>query len=108
MSGGFIQAYRGCTLGKTLKEALEVMKAQGDFSDELCEKVMTQFDQSMNEVLENHTTTVLRLRGDLHTYRNVDGTWTLVVQKMQGLPVTPRDDTIKIVATELRKGGTPN
>ncbi|CAF0929099.1 unnamed protein product [Adineta ricciae] len=106
------QLYRNTTLGVTLQETLEDMITQGQLTEQAAGKVLSEFDRSINAVLDKRITKKVQFTGKLSTYRFCDNVWTLVLNEFSvregnqaqqhntASSNIPRVDKVKIVACD--------
>lgn len=74
------QLYRNTTLGHTLQESLDELIQYNQIPTGLANKVLLQFDKSMNEALASRVKSRLNFKaGKLHTYRFCDNVWTFLL-----------------------------
>lgn len=116
------QLYRNTTLGHTLQESLDeliqvssinllvlccstliTVFQYGQITPQLAEKVLLQFDRSINQTLATKVKTRLTFKaGKLNTYRFCDNVWTFMLNDVEFKEVQEitRIDKVKIVACD--------
>lgn len=78
------QLYRNTTLGHTLQESLDELIQYNQIPVALANKVLLQFDKSMNHSLANKVKSRLTFKaGKLHTYRFCDNVWTFLLNDVE-------------------------
>lgn len=78
------QLYRNTTLGHTLQESLDELIQYNQIPVALANKVLLQFDKSMNNALANKVKSRLTFKaGKLHTYRFCDNVWTFLLNDVE-------------------------
>ncbi|ODN02315.1 Transcription initiation factor IIA subunit 2 [Orchesella cincta] len=97
------QLYRNTTLGHTLQESLDELIQYNQIPTPLAQKVLLQFDKSMNNALANRLKSRLTFKaGKLHTYRFCDNVWTFLLNDVEFREVqeVAKVDKVKIVACD--------
>ncbi|CAG0915064.1 unnamed protein product [Notodromas monacha] len=75
--------YRLSSVGLALSDALDELVAYGIISDEFIDRIMRQFDSSINSALANSVSSQMEFTGKLTSYRFSDDVWTLMFRDMQ-------------------------
>src|SRR5690348_4667744 len=83
MSASSDVAYRVTGIGKCLIESLSEMMIRSDISQVQAGEVLKRFDAAMINKLSTEVNNKIQINGFLHTYRNCDGIWTLMLQDAQ-------------------------
>nr|QBH73593.1 transcription initiation factor IIA gamma chain [Isotomurus palustris] len=97
------QLYRNTTLGHTLQESLDELIQYNQITPALANKILLQFDRSMNNALANRVKSRLTFKaGKLHTYRFCDNVWTFLLNDVEFRETTEfaKVDKVKIVACD--------
>lgn len=79
MAAHSLTLYRGSKLGDALVDALEELIKEEKISGDLAMKVLTEFDQSIYEALNQKVAAKTTFKGKLDTYRYCDNVWTFIV-----------------------------
>ena len=74
--------YRKTTLFKALEETLEEMTSQGLLTTDAADIIVTEFDRSINAVLNKHVGRNIKFKADLNAYRSCDDLWTLIFKNI--------------------------
>jgi len=104
------QLYRNTTLGHTLQESLDELITYNQIPASLANKVLLQFDRSMNNALANRVKSRLTFKaGKLHTYRFCDNVWTFLLNDVEFREMNElaKADKIKIVACDGKGTAIP-
>jgi len=97
------QLYRNTTLGHTLQESLDELLAYSQVTPSLAQKILVQFDRSINNALSSRVKSRLTFKaGKLHTYRFCDNVWTFLLNDVEFREVheVAKVDKVKIVACD--------
>ncbi|KAI5847530.1 transcription initiation factor IIA, gamma subunit [Tricharina praecox] len=70
----YYELYRNSSIGTTLTSTLDELQSSGMMTPQLGALVLRHFDRHMAEGLAS-VRAVMKLKGDLVTYRNVDDVW---------------------------------
>ncbi|EGG18368.1 transcription initiation factor IIA gamma chain [Cavenderia fasciculata] len=105
----YYELYRKSTVGEALTDTLEELLLSQYISKNLHDKVLHQFDKSMNEALSTIVKSKYSFKGDLHTYRFCDNVWTFIIDDAKftvdsGEPITV--DRVKLVACDANLSET--
>ncbi|KAJ3427332.1 transcription initiation factor iia subunit 2 [Anaeramoeba flamelloides] len=96
-----LSLYRSTTLGRCLKESLDELVKNKKINQRLANKVLSQFDQSFSDKIENNTNSRMRVQGRVRSYRNYLGLWSFVLKdaviKYKGNEVFDSDN-LRVVA----------
>ncbi|GMH44951.1 hypothetical protein BSKO_12908 [Bryopsis sp. KO-2023] len=76
------QLYRGAKVGECLMQSLFELMETEKLSEEVADKVLSQFDKSMYLALDTRVGTKAQLRGKLKTYRYIDNVWQFVLEEV--------------------------
>ncbi len=98
------ELYRRSAPGQALLETLDELVNNQQIAPQLAMRVLSQFDRSMSEAL-NNARTRCHIRGHLRDYRYLDDVWTFMVMNAR---VRCDDEMLasqllKIVACNARK-----
>ncbi|GAM23620.1 hypothetical protein SAMD00019534_067950, partial [Acytostelium subglobosum LB1] len=98
----YYELYRKSTIGEALTDTLDDMANNNYISQQLYDKVVLQFDKSINEALANTVRNKATFKGDLHTYRFCDSVWTFILENAEFKTDNEviKVDNVKIVACD--------
>ncbi|CAL8122240.1 unnamed protein product [Orchesella dallaii] len=110
------QLYRNTTLGHTLQESLDELIQYNQVPAPLANKILLQFDKSMNNALSTRVKSRVVFKADkLDTYRFCDNVWTFLLKDVEFKDVheVAKVHTVKVVACDGKgmttgPGGVPN
>jgi len=74
------ELYRRSTIGITLCESLDELVNNNSITSELAERVLKQFDISINQAISENVKNKITFKGHLHTYRFCENVWTLILE----------------------------
>ncbi|KII60803.1 Transcription initiation factor IIA subunit 2 [Thelohanellus kitauei] len=74
------QVYRVTTPGTTLQESLKEMIDSQQISPFLATDIMSIFDKTIVNVIENKCRNKIQIKGRIIDYRNCESLWTLMVK----------------------------
>jgi len=97
------QLYRNTTLGSTLQDSLDELIQYNQVSAPLANKILLQFDKSMNNALSTRVKSRVTFKADkLDTYRFCDNVWTFLLKDVEFKEVheLARVQTVKVVACD--------
>eukprot|EP00054_Salpingoeca_dolichothecata_P017602 m.106045 g.106045 ORF g.106045 m.106045 type:complete len:105 (+) comp22521_c0_seq3:147-461(+) len=96
--------YRGTSLGISLRETLDDLQSEQQLPPTLAEKIMKQFDESINRKLAEKPTNKINFKGQCSIYRHVNNVWTFTLQDVRfKLDDEVLDvDKLKIVACDSK------
>ncbi|CAF0805297.1 unnamed protein product [Brachionus calyciflorus] len=77
------EVYRNTTLGNTLQECLDDMIQTNQITERLANRVLKEFDKSINTTLATRVKTRYNFKGTLSTYRFCDNVWTLLFKQIE-------------------------
>ncbi|RNA09918.1 transcription initiation factor IIA subunit 2 [Brachionus plicatilis] len=77
------EVYRNTTLGNTLQECLDEMIQTNQITERLANRVLKEFDKSVNNALATRVKTRYTFKGTLGTYRFCDNVWTLLFRQIE-------------------------
>eukprot|EP01132_Coremiostelium_polycephalum_P009738 gene9738-11959_t len=107
----FYELYRRSTVGEALTDTLDELIQNKLISQTLYEKILTQFDKSINEALANTVKSKATFKGSLHTYRFCDNVWTFILENAEFKTENDKSikvDRVKIVACDANVAETPS
>ncbi|EFA79276.1 transcription initiation factor IIA gamma chain [Heterostelium album PN500] len=98
----YYELYRRSTIGEALTDTLDELVTNQYISQQLYDKVLLQFDKSINEALADTVKSKASFKGDLHTYRFCDNVWTFILENAEFKTEneTIKVDNVKIVACD--------
>ncbi|KAF2072977.1 hypothetical protein CYY_005717 [Polysphondylium violaceum] len=106
----YYELYRKSTVGEALTDTLDDMLQNNFITPQFYEKMLNQFDKSINEALANTVKTKITFKGNLHTYRFCDNVWTFIIDKAEFKIDDPQKpitvDRVKIVACDANVNET--
>lgn len=73
------QLYRGAKIGECLTQSLVELMESDKLSEEVADKILSQFDKTMYSALEKSVTAKAHFKGNLKTYRSVPLYFTLTI-----------------------------
>jgi len=103
--------YRKSTIGVCLTETLAELMGEEIFNEDTALNILFLFDKSINAKLPDLVKTKTSFTGRLHTYRNCDSVWTLIMENVtfrfdqnqnNYKPPLLTTDKIKIIACEAK------
>ncbi|KAK5580748.1 hypothetical protein RB653_000772 [Dictyostelium firmibasis] len=106
----YYELYRKSTIGEALTDTLEELLINQYISNSLYQKILTQFDKTINEALSNTVKAKTTFKGNLHTYRFCDNVWTFILDNAQFKTEANeivRVDRVKIVACDANVQDPP-
>ncbi|EGC38103.1 transcription initiation factor IIA gamma chain [Dictyostelium purpureum] len=105
----YYELYRRSSVGEALTDTLEELLMNQYISSSLYQKILSQFDKSINEALSNTVKSKTTFKGNLHTYRFCDNVWTFILDnasfKTDGVEVKVK--RVKIVACDANVQDQP-
>lgn len=110
------EVYRNTTLGNTLQECLDelilvsydwhstisiglklncnLLTQNNQISERLANRVLKEFDKSINHALASRVKTRYSFKGTLNTYRFCDNVWTLLFKQIEFRETSSQQDKI--------------
>ncbi|CAF0988029.1 unnamed protein product [Didymodactylos carnosus] len=82
MAVAYYQMYRSTTIGIALEESLQDMLKRHTINQRSSQKILQEFDRSMNITLTQRTSNYLTFKAKLLSYRACDQVWTLVFKNI--------------------------
>ncbi|XP_063901144.1 transcription initiation factor IIA subunit 2-like [Zophobas morio] len=105
MSSRYYELYRETTVGMCLQNTLDELVASHQISTDLAERVLLQFDKSINTILSTHLKNRITIKAPLRTYQCCDEVYTFlledVVMTSEGEKIT--SDCLKVVTCKKLK-----
>ncbi|KFY34098.1 hypothetical protein V494_07060 [Pseudogymnoascus sp. VKM F-4513 (FW-928)] len=102
----FYELYRRSSVGRTLMDTLDELIGERRIEPQLAMKILSHFDRSITEVLQDKVKARMTFKGHLDTYRFCDEVWTFLIKdvtfKMDNTSV--HADKVKIDGLRLRRG----
>lgn len=106
------QLYRNTTLGHTLQESLDELVQYGQIPSPLANRVLLQFDKSMNTALSSRVKSRVTFKAEkLDTYRFCDNVWTFLLKDVEFKDNTQelaKVASVKVVACDGKAAVGPN
>jgi transcription initiation factor TFIIA small subunit len=105
------QLYRNTTLGHTLQESLDELVQYGQVSPSLANRILLQFDKSMNNALSTRVKSRVTFKAEkLDTYRFCDNVWTFLLKDVEFKDVneSAKVAAVKVVACDGKAATNPN
>ncbi|ELR09590.1 Transcription initiation factor IIA small chain (TFIIA 13.5 kDa subunit) [Pseudogymnoascus destructans] len=101
----FYELYRRSSVGRTLMDTLDELIGERRIEPQLAMKILSHFDRSITEVLQDKVKARMTFKGHLDTYRFCDEVWTFLIKdvtfKMDNTSV--HADKVKIVSCGTKK-----
>ncbi|KFZ14347.1 hypothetical protein V502_06131 [Pseudogymnoascus sp. VKM F-4520 (FW-2644)] len=101
----FYELYRRSSVGRTLMDTLDELIGERRIEPQLAMKILSHFDRSITEVLQDKVKARMTFKGHLDTYRFCDEVWTFLIKdvtfKMDNTSV--HADKVKIFKTMNRR-----
>ncbi|KFX99957.1 hypothetical protein O988_03577 [Pseudogymnoascus sp. VKM F-3808] len=76
----FYELYRRSSVGRTLMDTLDELIGERRIEPQLAMKILSHFDRSITEVLQDKVKARMTFKGHLDTYRFCDEVWTFLIK----------------------------
>ncbi|KFY06912.1 hypothetical protein V492_07624 [Pseudogymnoascus sp. VKM F-4246] len=98
----FYELYRRSSVGRTLMDTLDELIGERRIEPQLAMKILSHFDRSITEVLQDKVKARMTFKGHLDTYRFCDEVWTFLIKD-----VTFKMDNTSVHADKVKIGLEP-
>ncbi|OBT59595.1 hypothetical protein VE04_00010 [Pseudogymnoascus sp. 24MN13] len=98
----FYELYRRSSVGRTLMDTLDELIGERRIEPQLAMKILSHFDRSITEVLQDKVKARMTFKGHLDTYRFCDEVWTFLIKD-----VTFKMDNTSVHADKVKIGLAP-
>ncbi|KAF1821415.1 transcription initiation factor IIA gamma chain [Dissoconium aciculare CBS 342.82] len=103
---GFYELYRGTSIGIALADTLDDLISSRRIEPQLAMRIMSNFDQSIAQVLNEKVKARVSFKGHLDVYRFCDEVWTFVIKDVNfrlDNSQTMKAEKVKIVACQSKE-----
>lgn len=104
----FYELYRQGSVGRTLMDTLDELISERRIEPQLAMKILSHFDRTITETLQEKVKSRMSFKGHLDTYRFCDEVWTFIIKditfKLDNTH-SVHADRVKIVSCNTKRPG---